>query len=520
MSEKEGKITVEIKRGSIWIYPYKVSYYNKKANTVVGTCPELDRYISIYNFKIRRYVIPIKVYDSKHHILKLPKGIGLEHIESFLSSKYIQYEIVDNSNIYIKPRKGGISVPLNDSAKPNNKWQEKAIAFLTTKNAHTDISQKLLTLDTGFGKTFCAIYSICKLDTPTIIISPNLSQQWEREIKTHSKAFPYEIYHIKGSNSIKKLYKKKVHRESFYLASTQTLISLMESHGAEKLNELYNLLGIGNVIIDEVHIQLSANMYIITNSDVENMFYLTATPGRSKFNEDLLFRRLFLNVPAFGYETHFIKTHYNIRLIDYDTRASEYDERKCLTSEGFNAIKYFDYIIGDIKKRLYIFGIIMLLSEKILEADADAKILVFLPGLEHIELFRKLFVTSRGTGTGNYTSAIKSKEDKIAQLSNNIIFTTLVSGSTGLDLKNLRALFVLTPFSSKILARQVLGRLRFIEGKEVYLYDFLDRSFSHMNLQREKRMFIYGPRSKKIQKMFCSYETIKNEVKGHFNITI
>ena len=53
-----------------------------------------------------------------------------------------------------------------------------------------------------------------------------------------------------------------------------------------------------------------------------------------------------------------------------------------------------------------------LFSERIIEADRDAKILIFLPGLEHINVYEKLMAKSSNFSVGNYTSQINDVHEK------------------------------------------------------------------------------------------------------------
>lgn len=503
------ELTVDVRRHSIWIYPFELSTYSRKLNRVTGTCPRLDKDLSIYNFKIKRYQLPFELYDKSNKILKIPIGYGLDNVERILSmvGSKIHYKVIKNNEYFIPVRKEKTDIRLIPSFSPRNEYQENGINFLY----HEKSIQKLLTLDTGYGKTYCTINYSAKLSEPVLIISGNLSEQWSKEIKQYTDTRNNEIYFIKGDPTIRKLMKQKVCREAFYLASTRTLTSAISTYGPKIIDQIIEKTGISTIVFDEIHLQFSANMLILTNTAVKNIVFLTATPGRSNPDENNVFLRLFANVKSYGYQTHLLKQYYNIRLVDYDTRASQFHNDICMTHKGFNGIKYMDYIIENQQKRLYLFGMMKFYSDRILSSDKDAKILIFIPGLEQIDVFRKLY-SKFGISTGNYTSAIKGKDERREELKDNIIFTTLGSGSTGLDIPNLRAIFLFSPFSSHILARQVLGRLRYIPDKAVYFYDFRDLSITHMEYQRNKRMEIFGPRANKIEHTICRYKDIMDYI--------
>lgn len=514
------KITVEIRRSSIWLYPYSKMRYDKNIGSMKGTCPELDRHLSVFDFGTKRYSMPFEIYDKKNKILKIPRGFGSNKVIGILRHNGVDFKVIDSGTYFVDCSRK-INVNPNSNFKPKDEWQSNSINFLV--NSSTDpnsLPQKLLTLDTGIGKTFCTIMSIVKLNCPAIIISPNLSTQWGSEILKYTDADEREIYYIKGTDSILRLLKKKVHRECFYLASTMTIISYMNRFGVDKLNELLNKLNVGIKVFDEIHMQTSSNLFIDTNSDVAMTVYLTATPGRSDPNEDRLFKELFHDINSYGFKTHFIKNYYNIRLVDYDTNASDYQQRLFMTQKGFSGINYFEYIMKNPNRRLYIYSLIKIFSERILSNDKDAKILIFMPRLEDIENMKSLIGSTSKHSIGNYTSVVKRGKERDEEKLKSIIFTTIGSGSTGTDIKNLRAIFLFTPVSSPVLSRQILGRLRYIPDKSVYLYDFIDRSVRHMIHQRNKRMHIFGPRANKIESVFCSYADVKREMKETYDITI
>jgi hypothetical protein len=108
-----------------------------------------------------------------------------------------------------------------------------------------------------------------------------------------------------------------------------------------------------------------------------------------------------------------------------------------------------------------------------------------------------------------------NRKYKRREIKNNIIFTTLGSGTYGLDVENLRATFALVPFSSSITSSQLMGRLRYIEGKEVYHYDFVDKGFKSMSYQRMKRMTIFKIKAKKIFEKTIDFDTVTNYLRNN-----
>ena len=67
----------------------------------------------------------------------------------------------------------------------------------------------------------------------------------------------------------------------------------MLSNDMNSVNILMNKLGIGIRVFDESHVDFGSICRINSLSNVEYTIYLTATPNRSKFNDDNLYAKIF-----------------------------------------------------------------------------------------------------------------------------------------------------------------------------------------------------------------------------------
>ena len=164
---------------------------------------------------------------------------------------------------------------------------------------------------------------------------------------------------------------------------------------------------------------------------------------------------------------------------------------------------------------MYMLGLTKMLLDPLLDEDSDYKILVYLAKLEHITVFKQQIEAlyekeNKSLNIGNYTTASGKKKERLGQLRNRLIFTTVQSGGVGLDLENLKAVLCLVPYSSNITASQMIGRLRFIEGVELYYYDFVDLGFKSMDRQRFMRMQTLKIKSKQINRKEVTYEEVNN----------
>lgn len=506
-------VTIEIKHNSYRIYPYRWARYNKDEHKMIGTSPKLDKVFMKFDPHFRRYKLVMKIYSSKKKMLTIPIGIDLEFIKKKLDEDHVVYDIKDNSEEIIKARSA--TANLNPKMVIKDVYQARGITFLTSEKLfHT----KLLALATGLGKTFCAIAAAYRKKTVALIISPTLSDQWVEKLEEYTNCNRENggIVVIKGCKMIEKIIAGKakpyIYKAAFYVSTPITLSNYEENGGS--LNELGNILGIGIKCFDEYHQMFSANVYVDTHMDTAETFFLTATPLRSDYSERKIFSIITDKIPVYGFESFKKNDYYNLRLVNYNTMPSDYEKLKCFTSKGLSAIMYWNYIFESDWRMMYILGIVKYILDKLIKNNPDTKVLIYLAKIEHLELAKKWFekiYNPQGINVGNYTSAVK-KSEKRSEMENNIVFTTIGSGGTGLDTSGLQAIFSLVPFSSPITSNQTLGRLRPLENGEVYFYDFCDTGFEVMEAQREKRMSYIKNRIKTKNEKSFSWKEIREYI--------
>lgn len=505
-------VTIFVYKNCFRIYPYYKSRYVKETREVVGTCPKLDNMFLLFE-NYRGFINKkdyLGIYNNKEKTLTLPFGFGLEKIESKLYDCGIIYKIKDKTDIVIQPRE--VNFYMDEKYTFRNKYQAEAVEFLTSeKLGHT----KMLALSTGIGKTICSVFGAAKLKEPIFIVSETLSDQWMEKITEYTDCTKNNkgIMILRGTDKINSLlnHPKEKMKSAFYISTSATLSSYLEKYGT--LNKLYDHLGIGILCFDEYHMNWAQNMRIECDALVSKIWRLTATPSRTNKNENKLFERMLEKVPVYGLQTFTVNNHSNIRLVDYNTEPSYEEVGSCITPKGLSAILYWNYIFNDEKRKTYILGMVKMLLDPLIDQYENTKILIYLAKLEHIDIFKGLLESlyekeSKCVDMGNYTTKISNKTLRKRELKNRIVFTTIGSGGVGLDLENLVAVFSLVPYSSQITSSQMIGRLRFIEDKETYFYDFIDTGFKTMQRQRIQRMSIMGQKSKSITQKKISYEQV------------
>lgn len=493
-------MTITKYRNYYEITDYKYSKWDREKRQNIGTCSKLDNKFSVFQF-FRGHMNKkdaVGFYDKKNKILRLPIGVDFNQVQQLLMDFGNEWDFVDKSEEYIFPHH--VEYDINTKYEIRNKYQAEGISFLTSDEL---FYSKMLALATGYGKTYVAIISAFRMKMPILIISETLTDQWIERIQQYTDCkYGVNIELIKGTDKLLSLgTKKSFHQSNFYITTSSTLSSALDRYGKDKVNEILERLGIGIKCFDEFHMHFYQNVKNDMLINTKYTWYLTATPTRTDRSEKNVFEFIMKNIPMYGLETFKIDTYFNFRLINYNSDPTMYDIQKCVTSKGLSPVIYWNYIFHDKSKLLKIVEMLETLIDELLEEDEDMKIIIYLAKLEHINTikqFMEQYYKDKELKFGNYTSQVDKKHKRF-QINKNIIFTTIGSGGVGLDVPNLRASMCLVPITSPITCSQIIGRLRYIEGKELYYYDFVDEGFKTMEYQRRKRMSIFKMKAKTIK---------------------
>lgn len=495
-----------VKRSSFWLTDYER-----------WASPSLEKALMIYDVHEHRYTQKLFDYDATKRILKLPRGLGQQMILQKLEADGVllsdQDDLVDEYGHFVKPKVNKFKIREHISIQ--GEIQEGSVRFLTQDKD----AQKMLALDTGYGKSFCTIMSTHKLQALPMIVCRTLGEQWKQYICDDEKGYTDitedEIYMISGTPSVEKLMNMENPPYRAYIASTDTLKSYFNAKG--DLDSLMAHLGIGVLAYDEAHLNYVANMIIDVNTNVEFKFYLTATPGRSDNREDKMFKSIFRFIPIFGEETHTLKQYYNIRMVHYNSFPTGEQIQKCSTVRGFNSRIYAEYIFSSQPRKVLFYAMIRKYISILLEQDNESRVLIILDRLQDINDMAEILKMDLKISVGRYCTLIPKKEEREKELNSRIVLSTLGSGVVGKDIKGLRMVLAMTSFSSQIITRQLLGRLRYLDGKMVYYFDFTDQGFPAMVGQQSRRQIELKSRAHSFERIYLEFEPMIDELRSAFD---
>lgn len=433
----------------------------------LGDCPQIEKTFSVYDMTYHKRFPKAMLYDSDRRVLMLPRGIDIGYLERLFHSE----PVVDSS---IDPI--GDVGPVMLKYKPRDEDQKEAIKFMLSmdKYARNDSKTMLsVNLNTGKGKTYCAIAVAAYLGIRSIVITDNVGwlEQWNKFFQEYTDIKKEEIYLISGAPSLAKLYNRDISKYKVILSTHSTIKSIGNRQGWDQISKFFKYCQIGIKFYDEAHLNFDNMFQIDCYSNTFITYYLTATPGRSDHAENQIFSLYFKNVPSINLFHQDEDPHTKYAAIRFNSNPSPIEASKCKNNYGLNRMAYVDYIVrnNNFQKLLYI--LIMMAQNK------PGKHLFYIGTNEAILYVRdwiyKNFPELIGQ-VGIYTSIIPPDKKK-QELDKKIILSTTKSAGAAMDIKGLvETVNLAEPFKSKLIAQQTLGRTR--DANTMYK-DIVDNGF-------------------------------------------
>ena len=407
-------------------------------------------------------------YDPENRTLFVPGGTNMY---------YIIPQFSNIQTIRVFPDEFQRLEKIRLKYPPRDERQKQAIRFclgLQEYQMNRDKTQISVNLDTGVGKTYVAIFIFAYYEIKTIMITSvyNWLDQWKERILQYTDIKEDEIYTIAGSSSIQKLFNgmKDHNKIKFYLATHDTINNYAKTNGWNSVGELFKQLQIGIKIYDEAHLNFDNICKIDFNTNTWKTFYLTATPMKSKKEENIIYQHAFKTVPKISLFDEENDPHTSYLAIIFNSHPKPFDIQECMSMNyGFSPIKYIDYFINtdSFYKMLK-----LVLHRSLLELRENEKILIYIGKNEGImRAYYWIKYNYSNYSVGIFTT-LTGKEEKYNELNNQIILTTAKSSSACLDIPGLKKSIVFAePFSSEVYAKQILGRTRDHNTEMIELVD-------------------------------------------------
>lgn len=470
---------IEIESGQFTTLPNGASIHK-----TIEFCKDFE-----FNKNLNKWVLRNRyyLYNPNKKSFRLPRHL-LGQLTTELNEQNFQIEI-DDTPTYT-PRKVVLKMKSTWTDRPEH---EVSINHLIDKT----IPMRCCNMQTGKGKTYCAIKSICILRQATLIVCDGiLVNQWKNELLEKTTIKEEDIYIIKGANSVIRAMGSDIH-PSVFIASIDTLRNFVrgETEPYSDLPSYQSFLeyfGIGIKIFDEFHLNFAALMTIDLRSNVQNNLYLSATPKRNIKSEKRIFDTIFPISIIKGGGAY--DKYVDIKFFKYCMDVGR--ESRFSNKYGYSHAKYESYIANTPKIRQYFI-------KKILVPRIDAyyinekldgqKLLIFVATVSFCQMLQRyLQFEYPDLSVNTYTA--EDPDENLTQ--SDIIISTPLSCGVGKDIKDLRTVIQTISFKSEPQIEQVLGRLRKLEDTTPIFIDIYNSKMSSHNWHYQTRTKIYRNRAK------------------------
>lgn len=461
------------------VYPTHIEVQPYKS----GQLPSLEKICSSDWDSVRHRRDPIGYHiDDKTDTLYIPRGVNVNYLSEVFQTVPTFYK----KPYTVKKMKGVYHI----IKPPRDKVEEESIKFLLSEDrfiAGKNYSQLTLNLKPGFGKTYCAVCAAVAYRERTLIIvhQSNLLSQWEERILEYTDIPKERIYTLStetaGANKqLEKLKESDDIDFDIMIVMHPSLTAYAKKHGDDAFRELINGFGFGLKIIDEAHLCFKQLVRLDFFSDVPRNFYLTATLSRSDKKEVRVFNLVFSNTPRFGDKAGSYK-NFIYNLMFFNSRPSPEYEIFIKTGYGVSNYKYSEYAFKRDPKYCLLDSFLYVMDQAV---QHEGKILVIASKISDCEFLKKVIEKEyNGYEVGTIHSKNTNENNKWVKENADIIVSRFGSLGTGVDIQGIRSLVILDPYSSKVTANQLTGRLRPYKDKDSYVYHLVDSGFDSLMRQ-------------------------------------
>ena len=389
----------------------------------------------------------------------------LEDVLSYLKRAGIKdHQITTESHL---PNEG-VSIEFKDISGKTLREEDnqpQVVEYLAS-----DRMTKILTLQTGKGKTFCTLKALEKMGTRAMVITnARHIKTWIKSLKENIDLNKKDILQINGSKAMKDLLllgREKALEAKIIIVSSTTLrnyFSACKNYDDEEYgtlpHQMFETLGVGCKIVDEAHENLHFNFIMELYTHVKTSIYLSATLVSSNPFANRILSILYppqLRFQGAEYDRY-------IAAINLEYGIDSLHELKFVGAMGYSHNKLEESIFKYPNRRHNYLSMIQGLTETIYidKRQEGQKFLIFASKIETCVAIAKMLKSFYPQLS---IASFNGDDDDDNFYNQDIVVSTLGSAGTGRDLPGLVATLMTIAQGSRQQAEQVLGRLRKMRG--------------------------------------------------------
>jgi superfamily II DNA or RNA helicase len=414
--------------------------------------------------------------------------------------------------------------PLHESEDANlslrKEWQNKerpeqipAIDFLCSPD---NIS--FLGAPTGTGKTYMACTALSRLGKRfAVLVRPNYIDKWVIDFYKYFDFTDQDFYVVRGSSSLMTLFEEvkegKFNKKAILFSNRtiQNYIKLYEDYRNDLLNlgynclpeDMYEYLGIGVRVSDEVHQDFHLGFKIDCYTHIEKSIYLSATLVHNDRNIESMQRVM---IPS---DCRYMGIKQDKYIQAYSVYYAWNDINKLHVDSATTMYSHNEYEMAILKDeervKAYVKLLIWLVDEGYIQKKKEGqKLVIFASCVEMCTVLANEIAKAYPTLTcKRYCGTEGDSYDNL--LYADIRVTTLGSGGTGHDIENLKTTILTVSVDSLQSNIQTLGRLRKLKDDEPLFYYLSCTDFvKPMEYDARKRV-VLREKAKSIQTLYCPF---------------
>ena len=475
----DNKIIYRTKNGTI-ITPYKkYQCRDLEYNTSI--------YDKVYHKSIAMTGFVVNNYDGENDAF-------ITHYlpEDYLATHFRNYQVYNVNEFKANPLSKDFT--LNSDIHLTEIQGKIANEIINIKDKRT--KEWFVNLQTGAGKTVLGTYLTSRFGKKTMIICfmKDILKQWKNTYLEKTTIDPYSILEINSSKILDDIYFGNGDYGSYdiFLISPSLITSYLNKNPWTRFGEVIKELGIGLLIFDEGHRNMSAIVKVNAITNVKYTLYLSADYAQGDYHKERLYYNIFKKtriIKPDGEESKSLK-YTNVIVVDYNSKPNVTESTMIFNKYGFSAEYYMDYQLR--KGKIYeVLDEIMNMISKV--RKPEWKTLILLEHINHVDEVYDYLINHNNDPSmiyGRYHSKI-SPEDKQATIEiANVILSTYKSFGSGMDINSIKYVVSLNQ-CNKVNANQAAGRSRALpDGSDSIYFLVTDNGFKYCK-QKTKVVLAY-----------------------------
>lgn len=468
-----------------WLDEFAEYTYNRRWNgSVVRT---LSRFYAVSTADRREFRIHISVLDRFLASIQ-NAGYGMESIE------IIRHD---------PPPATLCEILMEDHVQPRN-YQIPLVAHMVAPG-----SSKVITLQTGMGKTLCALLAASELGMRTVIVIKGMYvDRWLKDLTGPESVIQggrEDVLVVRGARDLKALIALGLDESitaKFIIITNTTMRAFFDQY--ENFNrdyelygcypyEFFGVIGAGVRIIDEVHQDFHLNFRQDLYTNIQKTICLSATLEADSDFINHMYATMFPNYTRVDNGVY--KRYIAVSALLYSLRTPHSVRYTMKGRHTYNHIAFEDSVLQDrARTRNYLEIVQRVVYEYYIRVyQQGQRMLVFAGSVEMCSL---IVDDLRQRYPALTISKYTSEDEYEVLLSSDITVSTLLSAGTAVDVPGLRVCLVTTAIGSSQANLQALGRLRelrqFPDVTPEFLYLVCTDIKPHMDYHARKQATFRG----------------------------